>query len=70
MKVNNKNAKVELPIEPANKLLILISGIKARAAKHNMLGQSIAIVSHNNRIPMKIPKTCIADPDNPVGAGK
>ena len=69
MKVNNKKANVELPIDPANKILTFISGIKDSASKQSKLGQSMAIVNQRIRTPIKVPITCIADTERPTGAG-
>lgn len=68
--VNIRKAKVALPIPLESMLLIDMPGTKARAARHSMLGQSIEMVIHIIRTPIKMPTTCMAAPERPAGAGR
>jgi len=69
-KVHIKKAKVSFPKELRKTFLNPISGIIPIAAIHNKLGQSIATVSHNNKLPKNIPITFIPNGFIPVGSGR
>ena len=69
-KVNIKNTTIVPPYAPDNIVPIFNSGTNASAPINRIDGQSIAIVNHNNKVPTKIPNTCIPDADKPGNAGR
>ena len=69
-KVNIKNTTIVPPYAPDKIVPIFNSGTNASAPINRIDGQSIAIVNHNNKVPAKIPNTCIPDADKPANAGR
>jgi len=67
MNVNSKNANVSLPNEFCSVVFIPRDGTKARAAKHNKLGQPIPTVIHKNKTDMNTPRTFIPSALRPDG---